>query len=45
MGRQRDYQARLFEEFEKINSKLDKLLKENKSLVTIKIRSINYIAD
>ncbi len=30
MGRQRNYQAGLFEEFEKLNSKLDKLLKENK---------------
>lgn len=30
MGRQRDYQVGLFEEFEKLNSKLDKLLKENK---------------
>ncbi len=30
MGRQRDYQAGLFEELEKLNSKLDKLLKENK---------------
>ena len=31
MGRNRDYQANLFNEFEKLNEKLDKLLKENKS--------------
>ena len=31
MGRTRDYQAGLFNEFEKLNEKLDKLLKENKS--------------
>ena len=30
MAKHRDYQAGLFEEFEKLNSKLDKLLKENK---------------
>lgn len=30
MGRQRDYQSGLFNEFEKLNKKLDKLLKENK---------------
>ncbi len=31
MGRQRNYQAGLFEEFEKLNIKLDKLIKENKN--------------
>lgn len=30
MGRPRDYQAGLFDEFEKLNKKLDKLIKENK---------------
>lgn len=30
MGRQRDCQSGLFNEFEKLNKKLDKLLKENK---------------
>lgn len=30
MGRNRDYQAGLFEEFEKLNKKLDKLMLENK---------------
>ncbi len=30
MGRTTNYQSRLFEEFEKLNNKLDKLLKENK---------------
>ncbi len=30
MGRVRDYQAGLFDEFEKLNKKLDKLIKENK---------------
>lgn len=32
MGRTRDYQAGLFNEFEKLNEKLDKLLKENAML-------------
>ena len=31
MGRNSNYQANLFNEFEKLNAKLDKLLKENKS--------------
>ena len=30
MGRKRDYQAGLFDELEKLNKKLDKLIKENK---------------
>ena len=30
MGRQRDYQLGLYNEFEKLNKKLDALLKENK---------------
>ena len=31
MGRQRDYQSGLYNEFEKLNKKLDNLLKENKN--------------
>lgn len=31
VGRNRDYQAGLFAEFEKLNTKLDKLIKENKA--------------
>lgn len=30
MGRQRGYQSGLFNEFEKLNKKLDKFIKENK---------------
>lgn len=40
MGRQRDYQAGLFEEFEKLNKKLDKLLIENKNQ-SLTIYSLN----
>ncbi len=49
MGRQRDYQAGLFEEFEKLNSKLDKLLKENKEQsltiynLNLEIKKLNKI--
>lgn len=40
MGRARDYQAGLFDEFEKLNKKLDKLLKENKEL-SLTIHNLN----
>ena len=32
MGRQTNYQDNLFHEFEKLNKKLDELIKENKNL-------------
>ncbi len=47
MGRQRDYQPALYDEFEKLNKKLDNLLKENKnqSLIiynlNLEIKSLN----
>ena len=49
MGRSRDYQAGLFDEFEKLNKKLDKLIKENKSQsltiynLNLEIESLNKL--
>lgn len=42
MGRQRDYQLGLYSKFEKLNKKLDTLLKENKeqSLTIIRNKKI-----
>ena len=42
MGRKRDYQAGLFNEFEKLNQKLDKLIKENKEQ-SLTIYNLNLI--
>jgi len=44
MGRQRDYEASLFNEFEKLNQKLDKLLKENKEQ-SLTIYNLNLTID
>ena len=41
MVRQRDYQLGLYNEFEKLNKKLDSLLKENKVIITEK--SIEFL--
>ena len=47
MGKQRDYQSGLYNELEKLNKKLDSLLKENKNLSIIiynsnlEIKSLN----
>ena len=40
MGRPRNYESGLYNEFEKLNEKLDKLIKENKSQ-SLTIYSLN----